>query len=68
VYIQCKFEKKGIRYVENFFVVDDDQKLLKMLTRTLIYENLDVITAANGEEALKQIEVHKPDLLNRRTG
>jgi len=49
--------------MSKILVVDDDQKLLKMLTRTLIYENLDVITAANGEEALKQIEVHKPDLL-----
>jgi two-component system, OmpR family, response regulator MprA len=44
-------------------VVDDDQKLLKMLTRTLVYENLDVVTAANGMEALQQIVNHKPDLL-----
>jgi len=44
-------------------VVDDDQKLLKMLTRTLVYENLDVVTASNGLEAMEQITVHKPDLL-----
>jgi two-component system, OmpR family, response regulator MprA len=44
-------------------VVDDDQKLLKMLTRTLVYENLNVITAANGLEAIQQVNAHKPDLL-----
>lgn len=44
-------------------IVDDDQKLLKMLTRTLVYENLDVVTAANGVEALRQIPLHHPDLM-----
>jgi two-component system response regulator MprA len=44
-------------------VVDDDQKLLKMLQRTLVYENLNVLTANNGEEALPLIDAHKPDLL-----
>ncbi len=44
-------------------VVDDDEKLLKMLTRTLVYENLDVVTASNGVEAMQKIVSHKPDLL-----
>ena len=44
-------------------IVDDDQKLLKMLQRTLFYENLDVLTATHGLEALPLIERHKPDLL-----
>jgi two-component system, OmpR family, response regulator MprA len=44
-------------------VVDDDQKLLKMLSRTLVYENLNVITAMNGIEAIQQVNSHKPDLL-----
>ncbi len=44
-------------------VVDDDQKLLKMLTRTLVYENLNVITATNGLDALQQVDAHIPDLL-----
>ena len=44
-------------------VVDDDQKLLKMLQRTLVYENLKVLTAANGEEALPIVDEQKPDLL-----
>lgn len=44
-------------------VVDDDQKLLKMLQRTLVYENLDVLTASNGQEALPVVRTGKPDLI-----
>lgn len=44
-------------------IVDDDQKLLKMLRRTLVYENLDVLVAANGQEALPIIDSQRPDLL-----
>src|SRR5512140_2112959 len=44
-------------------VVDDDPKLLKMLQRTLVYENLNVLTATNGEEALPIIDAQNPDLL-----
>lgn len=44
-------------------IVDDDPKLLKMLQRTLIYENLNVITATNGLEALPLVESLHPDLI-----
>lgn len=44
-------------------VVDDDPKLLKMLQRTLTYENLDVFTATNGLEALPLVQTLKPDLI-----
>ena len=44
-------------------VVDDDIKLLKMLKRTLVFENLDVLTATNGREALKVVQQEVPDLL-----
>ena len=44
-------------------IVDDDQKLLKMLQRTLTYENLNALTAANGVEALQVINAQQPDLL-----
>jgi len=44
-------------------IVDDDPKLLKMLQRTLTYENLNVVTAANGLEALPLVHTHKPDLI-----
>jgi two-component system response regulator MprA len=44
-------------------IVDDDPKLLKMLQRTLTYENLDVLTANNGLEALPLVQSHKPELI-----
>lgn len=44
-------------------IVDDDQKLLKMLQRTLTYEGLKVETAVNGQEALTQVDAHPPDLV-----
>jgi two-component system response regulator MprA len=44
-------------------VVDDDPKLLKMLQRTLTYENLNVLTADSGLEALAIMGAHNPDLL-----
>lgn len=44
-------------------IVDDDPRLLKMLQRTLTYENLDVLTANNGLEALPLVQAHKPDLI-----
>lgn len=44
-------------------VVDDDIKLLKMLQRTLAYEGLNVLTAANGLEALAAAHAHHPDLM-----
>jgi two-component system response regulator MprA len=44
-------------------VADDDQKLLKMVSRTLMYEGFEVITASNGREALAQIEAKAPDLI-----
>jgi two-component system, OmpR family, response regulator MprA len=44
-------------------IVDDDVKLLKMLQRTLTYEGLSVVTAANGEEALLQAANHQPEII-----
>lgn len=44
-------------------IVDDDLKLLKMLQRTLVFEDLNVLTANNGLEALQIIRSQKPDLV-----
>jgi two-component system response regulator MprA len=51
------------RKMPTVLIVDDDPKLLKMLQRTLIYENLDVLTAKDGLEALPLISTKKPDLI-----
>lgn len=44
-------------------IVDDDPKLLKMLQRTLTYENLTVLTATDGLEALPLVHAKHPDLI-----
>lgn len=44
-------------------VVDDDQKLLNMVRRTLVYEGFEVVTATNGHEALAQLQAEQPDLI-----
>ncbi len=49
--------------MQTVLIVDDDEKLLKMLQRTLTYEGLQVFTAADGEKALNQADACKPDLL-----
>ena len=44
-------------------VVDDDEKLLKMIQRTLVYEGFQVVTALNGREALTRMQANGPDLI-----
>jgi len=47
--------------MEKVLIVDDDEKLLKMLQRTLIYEGFDVITVTDGEAALDKVYEEHPD-------
>lgn len=44
-------------------VVDDDPKLLNMLRRTLMYEGFHVLTAADGNQALTEVQAHRPDVI-----
>lgn len=44
-------------------IVDDDERLLKMLRRTLTYEGFRVMTASNGQEALDRARAHQPDAI-----
>jgi len=44
-------------------VVDDDRKLLDMLRRTLAYAGYKVQTAADGREALDQVQDCRPDVI-----
>jgi two-component system response regulator MprA len=44
-------------------IVDDDRKITDMLRRTLAYEGYDVVTAANGHEALTKAQIHRPDVV-----
>ena len=44
-------------------LVDDDLNIRETITELLIYENYDVKTAANGQEALDILEDWSPDLI-----
>ena len=47
----------------SILVVDDDQKLLNMLRRTLAYEGFHVSTAADGNAALAYVQAQRPDVI-----
>ena len=49
--------------MDKVLIVDDDQRLLKMLLRTLLYEGFDVCTASDGQEALLQVYKQQPDVI-----
>jgi two-component system, OmpR family, response regulator MprA len=55
--------KQEIAEMSTILIVDDDQKLLKMLQRTLTYEGLKVLTAADGQEALSQVDANRPEII-----
>jgi two-component system, OmpR family, response regulator MprA len=44
-------------------IVDDDPKLLKMLQRTLTYEGFRVLSATDGNQALSEVQAHRPDVM-----
>jgi DNA-binding NtrC family response regulator len=44
-------------------LVDDDSAVRESLRRVLSTEGLAVTTASGGEEAMRSIELHEPDLL-----
>lgn len=49
--------------MEKVLIVDDDQRLLKMLQRTLRYEGYEVSTAPDGEAALEIAYTLHPDVI-----
>jgi two-component system, OmpR family, response regulator MprA len=44
-------------------IADDDRKIIDMLRRTLAYEGYQVVTAADGLEALAKAQSHRPDVV-----
>lgn len=44
-------------------VVDDDPRLLHIIAMYLGIEGYDVKTASNGEEGLREVASHRPDLI-----
>ena len=48
---------------ETILVADDDPKIVKALTHVLTEEGYRVISAADGEEALRRFRLEQPDLV-----
>ena len=48
---------------KTILVVEDEQNLLEAIERKLKKENVNVLTAKTGEEALAALEKQKPDLV-----
>ncbi|MBI4728953.1 MAG: response regulator [Acidobacteria bacterium] len=48
---------------EKVLVVDDDRVILQLLEVNLEMEGYDVRTAANGEQALSDVKVFRPDIV-----
>ncbi len=44
-------------------IVDDNQKVIDMLRRTLLYEGYEVLIAMDGPQALTQAQAHQPDIM-----
>jgi len=44
-------------------VIDDDEKITSLIRRSLAFEGYSVITSSNGNEGLKQLLSHEPELI-----
>jgi two-component system KDP operon response regulator KdpE len=49
--------------VSRILVVDDEEQILRALRRALAARGYDVVTAADGEEAIAEVEAAMPDLV-----
>ena len=48
---------------ERILIIEDDDQILKILRRSLVYEGYQVDTASDGEEGLNQLRDNKPALV-----
>jgi CheY-like chemotaxis protein len=44
-------------------VVEDDPDLMRLITHTLKTAGFDVVQAYGGEDALRKVKMHRPDLI-----
>jgi two-component system response regulator MprA len=49
--------------MSSILIVDDNQKVIDMLRRTLLYEGYEVLVAMDGQQALSQAQTHRPDVI-----
>lgn len=48
---------------DTILIVDDEESILKSITRTLVDENYCILTAQSGEEALSKLKNHEVHLV-----
>lgn len=48
---------------QKVLVVDDEEQNVRLLSKIILNEGHDVVTAYNGKEALEKFEEHSPDLV-----
>ena len=48
---------------KKILVVDDDEDIVKVISFRLSASGFNVITAFDGEEGLKKVKIHNPDLV-----
>ncbi len=48
---------------KQILVVEDNQDLRELITEMLVFEDYDILTAKDGEEALELISLHRFDLI-----
>ena len=48
---------------KRFIIGDDDQQIRRLLRRMLEQADYTAIEAANGKEAIKQFDLHQPDVV-----
>jgi two-component system, OmpR family, lantibiotic biosynthesis response regulator NisR/SpaR len=53
----------GGALLKTILVVDDDEDIVKLITRSLRYEQFEVVTAFSGKEALSALEAHAIDFI-----
>lgn len=49
--------------MKRILVVDDDHDIVELVQNRLEANNYEVISASNGEEGIRKIKQHKPDLI-----
>lgn len=52
--------KKQVRPI---LVVDDDQAIVKVVSKLLSEEGFDIVTSSNGLDAMEQVKAHNPQLI-----
>ncbi|GGG20842.1 hypothetical protein GCM10010913_48850 [Paenibacillus aceti] len=54
--IRTQLERNGLIMLKTILVVDDDEDIVKLITKSLRYEQFEILPAYSGKEALTALE------------